>query len=497
MYNQLKSNYKMTSFKSKHSTGETEGILDNALNVGKPMMNVSEYTGENYDSATAAAADVPSASRTKGMVMVAKNSEGETKGYVYGASSVTESDWTNEENWKAFCPCSGSGGGEGGDTPAVPDYNNVIYINQTVSDPAGMITGDVQGEAVTWIRENSHRYVGTWDAKTVGTTGVSLKQLNDSDGTKYADGTDASSDLQYSNSGNSTYRGVFMKMPEFWYYGTEGDNAEIHFATSNPNDDSTWCHWDGNILIGAYEAGSATVDADNVYSAALADANGTVSVATSCSGNASAGSISQSNFKTMARCLGEGFQLVDWQMHCVMCALFYAWYGNANSQAICGSGTSSYTKETGQTDSLGMTDTTTENGNSMSINFWGLENWWGNKYEWIDNITSTSTDNASVESPDPYPRSFIWYNNPTYGKHYKIGKYLDMSSDVSQSGSNTTYYCDCNYGPGGASRVARRSVSDAYPDGGVSFASATSDASYTYAYCGSRVGFRGVVTIVG
>ena len=57
------------------------------------------------------------------------------------------------------------------------------------------------------------------------------------------------------------------------------------------------------------------------------------------------------------------------------------------TQGIIGSGTDSYEKETGQTDSLGMEDTHAEtNGNTMSINFWGLENWWGNKYEFIDNV---------------------------------------------------------------------------------------------------------------
>ena len=180
-----------------------------------------------------------------------------------------------------------------------------------------------------------------------------------------------------------------------------------------------------------------------------------------------------------------------------MCALFYAWYGNINSQAVCGSGTSSYQKVTGQTNSLGMTDTTTGNGNSMSINFWGLENWWGNKYEFMDNIVSTAQHNVNIEAPDPYPRSLVWSYDPTWGKHYKIGKYLDMSSDVSSSGSDTTYYCDHNYGPDGASRVAGRSAHSAGTHGGVSYASADYGASGTDAYYGSRVGFRGVVTIVG
>ena len=267
-----------------------------------------------------------------------------------------------------------------------------------------------------------------------------------------------------------------MKLPEFWYYGTEGDQAEIHFTNVNPNDDETWCHWDTNTLIGVYETYNNTGGGNKLCS---------------ISNVSSTGNVSQANFKQYARNKGDGYQLVDWQMHCIMCALFYAWYGNTNSQAVCGSGTSSYQKETGQTNNLGMTDTTAENGNSMSINFWGLENWWGNKVEWIDNVTSSSANNASIESPDPYPRSFIWYTNLTYGTHYKIGKYLDMSSDIISSGSDTTYYCDYNYGPGGAARVARRSYFYAGTRGGVSCADVYNDTSYTDANCGSRIAFRG------
>ena len=290
----------------------------------------------------------------------------------------------------------------------------------------------------------------------------------DTDGTKYHDGTDASASLKNVDS--------FVKLPEFWYYGTEGDNAEIHFTNVNPNDDETWCHWDTNTLIGVYEAYNNTGGGNKLCS---------------ISNVVSTGSVSQANFKQYARNKGNGYQLVDWQMHCVMCALFYAWYGNTNSQAICGAGTDSYTKETGQTNSLGMTDTTTENGNSISTNFWGLENWWGNKYEFMDNIVSTAQHNVNIESPDPYPRSLVWSHGPTWGKHYKIGKYLDMSSDVSDSGSDTTYYCDQNFGPVGASRVAGRSSVNADTGGGVSYAYASSVASSANVYYGSRVGFRG------
>jgi hypothetical protein len=45
------------------------------------------------------------------------------------------------------------------------------------------------------------------------------------------------------------------------------------------------------------------------------------------------------------------------------------------------------------------------NGNTDSINFLGLENWWGNKYEFIDNIrfnytTEVSQPNFSIQEYD-------------------------------------------------------------------------------------------------
>lgn len=34
---------------------------------------------------------------------------------------------------------------------------NTILINQLESDPSLMISGDVKGEVIQWIRQNSHR----------------------------------------------------------------------------------------------------------------------------------------------------------------------------------------------------------------------------------------------------------------------------------------------------------------------------------------------------
>lgn len=227
---------------------------------------------------------------------------------------------------------------------------NTIYINQLESDPARMISGDVNGEIIQWIRQNSHRVL----AKKTGEGTITYIKLDDNNSNKYAaDGSEAKTD--------GTEGDVFVKLPTFYYRGNDpnedgssGNNVEIKFSKTLFKD---CIEWDTNILIGAYEAYN---DSSKLYSK---------------SGVVSSGSILQANFKSYASARGKGYQLVDWQMHCVLGCLFYAMYGNTNSQAICGSGTSSSTKTCGETNSLGMNDTKAKtNGNTMSINFWGLEN---------------------------------------------------------------------------------------------------------------------------
>lgn len=350
----------------------------------------------------------------------------------------------------------------------IPD---VIYINQLESDPSKMITGNVNGETIQWIRQNSHRIL----AKKTGEGTITYIELDDNNSNLYAaNGTAAATDGSEGD--------VFVKLPTFYYRGNDtnedgssGDNVEIKFSKT-PFEDSV--EWDTNTLIGAYEA---------YYS------DGKLQ---SCSDVESSGGISQADFKSYAVARGIGYQLVDWQIHCVLGCLFYAMYGNTNSQAICGNGTNSSAKICGETNSLGMNDTKAEtNGNTMSINFWGLENWWGNKYEFMEGIESTAADAVQILSPDPSSgRSFTWYRNFLFGTHYRFGKYLDLSSDATENGSNSTYYCDYNYGPTFSARMAGRSFNNANTNGGVSYADVNNPSSTTIELAGSRLAFRGICT---
>lgn len=350
----------------------------------------------------------------------------------------------------------------------VEENFSIIEINQTISDPSSMITGDVNGKIIQWIRSNSHRVL----AKKTGEGTVTYIELDDTNSNRYAlDGSEAKTD--------GTEGDVFVKLPTFYYSGTEGDNIKIKFS----KEQFEGCvKWDENILIGAYEAYYEN------------------SKLQSRSGVESSANISKSNFKTYASNRGKGYQLVDWQMHCVLGCLFYAMYGNTNSQAICGKGTSSYTKQCGETNILGMEDTKAEtNGNTMSINFWGLENWWGNKIECMqENGITTKMDTYDPVTNSTRSIPISPYVGP-YARKMTFGRYLDLiASSNSNSSSDSIGYCDSHFwqsSPSANNTITRsQNGNEGYcgvsaimtvrfnPDGNIN------------EYNGSRIAFRGVCT---
>lgn len=346
---------------------------------------------------------------------------------------------------------------------------STITIDQTNDDPATRVSGDINGNAIQWIRNNSHRVLAKQTADGV----LTYCQLNDADSTQYYDGTTAVLD--------GTEGDVFLKLPEFYYKGTEGDQVQIMFAKEQV--DAEYIRWDPNTLIGVYEA--------------YADNNSKIY---SRSGVASTSSLNQSTFKSYAAARGTGYQLVDWQMHCVMGCLYYAMYGNTDCQSSIGTGTSSHTKSTGQTNSLGMTDTVAGgNGDSQSINFWGLENWWGNKYEFIhdyDNPANTLTAKVNDPVNGGMRALHIFDYGGYYTKKMKFGRYLDLivTTDDPKNGSKNEGYCDFQWWPGSKSsspRIMRRSYYRSDLNGGVAYAYALNTATYKHSSSGSRLAFRG------
>lgn len=360
---------------------------------------------------------------------------------------------------------------------AIPSTSNIIYINQLESDPAKMISGDVNGDIIQWIRNNSHRVL----AKKTGEGTMTYAVLDDNNSTLYSNGTAA--DL------TGAEGDVFVKLPTFYYAGNDdgggasGDNVEITFS-KEPFENSI--EWDTNILIGAYEAYYGGNKLQSI------------------SGVESSSKILQADFKQYARNRGTGYQIVDRQMHCVLGCLFYAMYGNTDSQVICGAGTDDFSKVTGQTNTLGMNDTVAwGNGKSGSINFWGLENWWGNKYGWLEDYENAGGTLVATVN-DPVNGGARQLDIPSMGytgypKKMKFGRYLDLvaTDDDPKNESDSVGYCGYQWWPGKTSlysRVVVRSNSDLHTYGGVAFANASFTSSDKGLYVSSRLAFRGICT---
>ena len=339
-----------------------------------------------------------------------------------------------------------------------------IRLDQTISDPATMITRTVDGGAIEAIRAHSHRYTGSLNSDGV----MVLKQLDDNNGNVYLDGSAA--DL------TTLGTDVWMKLPQFYYKAVEAstDVWDITFRFGAAPSGSGWKEWDGKDLIGVYEAYS---DGTMLYSV---------------SGKASK-STSQPNFVTYAHARGNGFTLVRWKHHSIMAFLFYALYGNTNSQAIIGTGTKNDSKATGQTNEICMIDTdAATNGNSQSINFWGLENWWGNKYEWLEGVLGTINEILYITEDNGTQRTLpLLLDKYGFTSKIAVGEHLDALCSEA-SGSATTGFCDYYYvnNFNNENGILRSGLKN-NTDGGVSSIELIGkDASH-----GSRLAFRGEYVI--
>ena len=227
---------------------------------------------------------------------------------------------------------------------------------------------------------------------------------------------------------------------------------------------------------------------------------------------ASAGSMSWTDFNYYSGV--RGMQQIDYEMHKDIANLFFAKYGTRDSQGQCGYGESSYSQPMNRTAALGMKDTVNPSGATTgswywsdaetpvltscgSVNALGYQNLFGDKTECMDGVAVNvgQVDGKYViDMPDGTQRKVK--SKTTSGEYIKAvahGKYMDVIAVAASAGTSTTYYCDINYYTASVARVVCRSISYANPSGGVSCASASSDAAHSYATLGSRLAFRGTL----
>lgn len=234
----------------------------------------------------------------------------------------------------------------------------------------------------------------------------------------------------------------------------------------------------------------------------------------SISGEQSAARITLPDFKQYAKNRGNGFQLVDWEMHKDVCNLFYAKYGKADSQGTCGYGSDTNGRVTGLTNEAGMTDTfanpdnteektayITVDGVKKNIkapNVLGYENWYGNKAEWINDTFNEGVVDYSMHITMPDGSIRKLKGETEYGDRYPMnvvnGRYMDVWV-VRAGGSTSSYYFDNNYVVYFINRVVYRSGNYTNMNGGVAYVDTISDSSRNDSNIGSRLAFRGKIVI--
>lgn len=294
-----------------------------------------------------------------------------------------------------------------------------IVIDQNLTDPALMISGDVNGDVIKSIRQQSHRYLGKYTSE--GT--MTLCQLDDSNSNFYADG--ATSVL------TGAEGDVFMKMPQFYYKLEEvsPDKWAISFCETRLN--AEWNEWNGNTLIGVYYS---RINNSKMYSVSGVFPSG-----------------NQQSFSTLATNRGEGFVLADWQMHNVMAMLFYARYGMINSRNVIGTGGNNANIETGTCNAYGMQDTKGSNpvvgindggelANGTSLNFWGLEDWWGYYNQYIGKVSIAQDGTWNLTDSDGTTRAIQTTSSSGYVSKMLFGNKGDMIP-IEVDGTGNTCFC--------------------------------------------------------
>ena len=159
------------------------------------------------------------------------------------------------------------------------------------------------------------------------------------------------------------------------------------------------------------------------------------------------------NFRTAAQANGEGYEQTQWYQLMLRQALYILLFKNLNSQAALGAGNtySSSKTNTGGLNSNGVNYGSTSA--SVQVKCLGIEDFWGNIYEWVDGI-ATRYFYIYTAKGGMYNDDVVGYNVAKTVEDAVGGNvYWDYMTKaqgtrelgfapLQAAGSESTYYCD-------------------------------------------------------
>ena len=325
-------------------------------------------------------------------------------------------------------------------------------IDFSMSNPDSMVTYADDAEGMTggssdWWNQPIYN---TLRNCLLADGGEILGYLKKDNLTQYENGTNA----PITTVGND----VMLEIPQKVGYSIEWvDSQKLKVSvTDNPNDEAF--NYDA-FSLDSYN------DCDKIY-IGVYKGYCTGSKAYSSSGKSVTVSQTIDTFRTWCRSRGKGYQQRTYASVKLMQCLLIIFYKGLNSQANCGYGyvASGHSAgvSTGGTNGYGFmseviksTNPTYMTDQNHQVKCFGIEDFWGNYWEFVDGLCSDSARNVlTCACAKDFDTDGTGYdNNGNGGVTANIGNYMNRPQGGSKAGftaqsvagSDSTYFCDSAY----------------------------------------------------
>lgn len=258
---------------------------------------------------------------------------------------------------------------------------------------------------------------------------------------KYEDGTDFTDNYFLGHD-------VMVEIPKIGYKLERDDQYQYIYVTDNPNAEG-FCY--------LAHSKNTEGDCDKIYIGAyLGFVNG--SKLYSITGSSPTAHISLTNSRIYAESRGDGYELLSFYPLTLLQCLYMLIYKNRDSQTALGAGYIGAEYISGHANT-GSTDSNTfcygSSSDTTHVKFLGIEDFYGNLYQWIDGAFFDSSRNILT-----YYKNFEGTDN---GINYQYTASSGISEDISgyisdiqgtnssgfvaraKNGSSSTYYADYCY----------------------------------------------------
>ena len=195
-------------------------------------------------------------------------------------------------------------------------------------------------------------------------------------------------DSRFSRSNNA----VMVKIPEFYYKIEKSGSIFRYYVSDGPVDGLSLHPGSGDNYMARYE-GHITYDS-GTGKFGLGSASG-MTILTSNT---------RSDFRNKAKDNGPGSQLRDIAAWCAYDLLYLVEYADWDSQKKIGPGIVNDTAahKTGETDAMVYHTGRANSGDNAAVQYRGIENPWGNVWEWVDGINFNNYAPVICTDPTKY-----------------------------------------------------------------------------------------------